>query len=102
MSQTVTLHREDFDTEDQLLHAISEACDLMESIYVKGDYPHLKVQRTWSKHNPIITGEMAVPSAYRWFLKRELRKLIEKGATVEIKPSRPEIGRASCRESERT
>ena len=89
MSQTVTLHREDFDTEDQLSHAISEACDLMESIYEKGDYPHLKVQRTWSKHNPIITGEMAVPSAYRWFLKRELRKLIQKGATVEIKPSRP-------------
>src|SRR5690625_5810268 len=74
MSQTVTLHREDFDTEDQLSHAISEACDLMESIYEKGDYPHLKVQRTWSRHNPIITGEMAVPSAYRWFLKREDRK----------------------------
>jgi len=68
---------------------IDQACDMMERIYQNGDYPKLSVKRSWSKHNPIITGEMAVPSAYRWYLKRELFKLLEKGAEIHIFPSRP-------------
>ena len=52
---------------------------MMEQIYDEGDYPKLTVKRTWSEHNPIITGELAVPGAYRWYLRRELKKLAEKG-----------------------
>ncbi|MEX1062899.1 MAG: AMP nucleosidase, partial [Balneolaceae bacterium] len=47
--------------------------------------------RSWSRHNPVITGEMAVPRAYRWFLSREIYKLLRKGAKIKIFPSRPAI-----------
>ncbi len=72
----------------QIEEQIEEACDLMEDIYAGGEYPKVLVKRSWSKHNPIITGEMAKPEAYRWYLLRELRKLAEKGATIKILPSR--------------
>lgn len=70
---------------------IEAACDLMEDIYAGGEYPKVLVKRSWSKHNPIITGEMAKPEAYRWYLLRELRKLAEKGATIKILPSRERL-----------
>lgn len=63
----------------------------MEKIYSEGDYPKLLVKRTWSKHNPIITGEIAFPHAYRWYLTRELYKLAEKGAEIKVFPSRPKV-----------
>ncbi|MBN2732634.1 MAG: AMP nucleosidase, partial [Balneolaceae bacterium] len=43
------------------------------------------------KHNPIITGEIARPKAYRWYLLRELYKLADKGATIKIIPSRERL-----------
>ena len=46
------------------------------------------VERTWSQHNPIIDGELAQPKAYRWYLKREIERLVTNGATVFVKPSR--------------
>jgi len=83
--------KEDFGNEKELIDLINNACDTMEEIYKEGDYPKLMVKRTWSDHNPIITGEMAVPSAYRWYLSRELKKLAEKGAEIKIFPSRPRM-----------
>jgi AMP nucleosidase len=63
----------------------------MENIYENGEYPKLLVKRSWSKHNPIITGEMAKPEAFRWYLLRELKKLAEKGAVIKIIPSRERL-----------
>jgi AMP nucleosidase len=67
---------------------IEHACDLMEAIYEEGDYPKVLIKRAWSKHNPIITGEMARPEAYRWYLLRELTKLAKRGAEIKVLPSR--------------
>ena len=91
MEQRLEINKEEFSGEKQMRKVIEEACDLMESIYQNGDYPKLTVKRSWSKHNPIITGEMALPSAYRWYLSRELYKLLEKGAEIKIFPSRPAV-----------
>ena len=74
---------------DESLHGqIEEACDLMDLIYQKGSYPKMKVLRTWSEHNPVIEGEFAKPDVYRWYLKRELGKMVRSGAEVTISPSR--------------
>ena len=78
-------------TTSQLTKVIEKACDIMEKIYSEGDYPKLLIKRTWSKHNPIITGEIAFPHAYRWYLTRELYKLAEKGAEIKVFPSRPKV-----------
>ncbi|MEM7231037.1 MAG: AMP nucleosidase [Planctomycetota bacterium] len=82
--------------DDDLDTRIPEACDLMEKIYGEDKcYPRVTVRRTWSKHNPEISGEMARPKAFRWYLKRELRKLARKGAQVGIEASRDRIDLAS-------
>jgi AMP nucleosidase len=67
---------------------VEQAYEAMESIFRHGYYPKLVVGRSWSKHNPIIAGEFAKPSVYRWYLKRELKKLLEMGASIKVKPSR--------------
>jgi len=91
MDQRLKFNKEDFSTEKQMRKIIEKACDLMEKIYRNGDYPKLAISRSWSRHNPIITGEMAVPGAYRWYLSRELYKLLDKGAEIKIFPSRPVV-----------
>lgn len=91
MKKRIEFTKDAFSNEEELLKLVEDACDMMEQIYVEGDYPKVTVKRTWSGHNPIITGELAVPSAYRWYLKRELKKLAEKGAEVKIFPSRPRL-----------
>lgn len=91
MKKSIEFTKDVFSNEKELENLIEDACDLMEKIYAEGDYPKLTVKRTWSEHNPIITGELAVPSAYRWYLTRELKKLAEKGAEVKIFPSRPRL-----------
>lgn len=68
----------------QLLDA---ACDHMEAIYRAGRYSKICVVRHWSHHNPTITGKVARPAAYRWYLRRELFKLAAKGAQIDITPS---------------
>ena len=73
----------------QLLQQIEEACDVMEHIYQAGRYAKVTVLRHWSKHNPTISGKIARPSAYRWYLRRELQRLADKGAEVEIVADRP-------------
>ena len=91
MNKKLEITKESYTGDDEKNKIVDEACDLMEKIYEEGDYPKLMVKRAWSEHNPVITGEMAVPHAYRWYLKREMKKLIEKGAELKIFPSRPRV-----------
>ncbi|MEX0719035.1 MAG: AMP nucleosidase [Balneolaceae bacterium] len=88
MSDTLKLVKDQFSTEAEFKKAIGKACDLMEKIYADGKYPKLIVERSWSKHNPVIDGELAQPKAYRWYLKREIERLLNYGATITVKPSR--------------
>ena len=78
-------------TLDGLPAAIDEACNHMEKHYAEGRYSKVTVHRHWSKHNPIISGKIARPTAYRWYLRRELLKLAQRGAEIEITPSQMRI-----------
>ena len=91
MKKRLEVTKELFSNETELFEIVERACDLMERIYEEGDYPKLIVKRSWSEHNPLITGEMAQPHAYRWYLTREIKKLLEKGAEIKIFPSRPRM-----------
>ncbi len=91
MKKGIEITPQSFANEIELETLVDKACDLMETIYREGDYPKMLVRRSWSEHNPIITGEMALPGAYRWYLKREMRKLLEKKAEIKIFPSRPRV-----------
>lgn len=73
---------------DDVNQAVLQACDFMERIYEEGYYVTLSIHREWSEHNPEITGEFAKPRVYRWYLKRELKKLLEMGATIRISKAR--------------
>lgn len=74
-----------------LLARIDDACDRMEKIYAIDCYSKITVTRHWSKHNPVISGEIARPAAYRWYLRRELLKLAVQGAEIRIEPSRGRV-----------
>ncbi|MDZ7694774.1 MAG: hypothetical protein U5K69_27260 [Balneolaceae bacterium] len=58
-------HKEDIGPGQSIHDEIARACDLMEDIYDEGEYPKVLIRRSWSKHNPVIDGEMARPKAYR-------------------------------------
>lgn len=60
----------------------------MQKIYEEGRYPKMIVERSWSKHNPVIEGELAQPSVYRWYLMREMERLLKYDARIRIQPSR--------------
>ncbi|PWN07769.1 AMP nucleosidase [Rhodohalobacter mucosus] len=91
MDKRLEITKESFDGEEEIDSLVSKACDLMEQIYDEGDYPKLMVKRSWSEHNPIITGEMAQPHTYRWYLSREMKKLLQKGAELKVFASRPRL-----------
>ena len=91
MSDRFEFETEEVNSQEELHERMVTACDVMENIYENGEYPKLLVKRSWSKHNPIITGEMAKPEAFRWYLLRELKKLGEKGAVIKIIPSRERL-----------
>lgn len=91
MAERFEFQSEDISSEAEINNHVEEACDIMESIYENGEYPKVLVKRSWSKHNPVITGEMAKPKAYRWYLLRELKKLAEKGAVIKVIPSRKRL-----------
>jgi AMP nucleosidase len=91
MDKRLEITKGSFSNEKELKSLADRACDMMERIYDEGDYPKLMIKRSWSEHNPIITGEMALPHAYRWYLVRELKKLLEKGADLKVFPSRPRV-----------
>jgi AMP nucleosidase len=91
MDKRLEITKGSFSNEKELKSLADRVCDMMERIYDEGDYPKLMIKRSWSEHNPIITGEMALPHAYRWYLVRELKKLLEKGADLKVFPSRPRV-----------
>ena len=91
MSDRFEFETEEVNSQEELHDRMVQACDTMEKIYENGEYPKVLVKRSWSKHNPIITGEMAKPEAYRWYLLRELKKLGEKGAVIKVIPSRERL-----------
>ncbi len=75
---------------------VKNLCDEIERIYESGDhYPKITVTRQWSKHNPTISGEIARPMAFRWYLERELAALARKGAKIKVEPSRRRISLSS-------
>ena len=76
---------------DELRERIEQACNQMEQAFADGSYSKIKVHRSWSKHNPNISGEIARPSAYRWYLRRELFRLASRGAEIRIAPSRERV-----------
>ena len=77
--------------EDGLCDQINAACERMEQHYEAGFYSKLIVFRHWSKHNPEISGKIARPRAYRWYLQRELFKLAKRGAEITVTQSRPRV-----------
>jgi AMP nucleosidase len=81
--------------EAERIARIDELCDRMERSYENGAYSKITVTRQWSKHNPTISGKVARPSAYRWYLRRELLKLARQGAEIEVKADRPRIDLSS-------
>ncbi|PAU94854.1 AMP nucleosidase [Aliifodinibius salipaludis] len=91
MADRFEFETEEVNSQKELHERMVAACDTMEKIYENGEYPKVLVKRSWSKHNPIITGEMAKPGAFRWYLLRELKKLGQKGAVIKIIPSRERL-----------
>ena len=85
------LKKQNGEDEVDLHSRIADFCERMEKIYQLGSYSKITVTRRWSRHNPTISGEIAKPSAYRWYLSRELLKLAMQGAEIEIEPSRARI-----------
>lgn len=89
MDDIFHLNKDELSDSTRLDELIGQACDRIESIYHKdGFYPKLVVERSWSTHNPVITGEFARPRSYRWYLAREIRKLADKGADLKVMKSR--------------
>jgi AMP nucleosidase len=81
--------------EPILRERIELACDMMEKNYAADCYSKIRVLRHWSKHNPTISGEIARPSAYRWYLRRELFKLASCGAEIFVGRSRQRVDLSS-------
>ncbi len=70
---------------------VRRLCDAIEETWACGSYPEVSVDRPWSQHNPVISGEFARPSAIRWYLERELGKLAAGGARIRVAASRPRV-----------
>lgn len=70
---------------------INDLLAYMEEVDNSGYYPQLTVIRAWSEHNPRISGEFAKPRVFNWYLSREIRRLLQKGAEIEVMPSRRKI-----------
>ncbi len=82
---------------DELEARIAGLCDEIERIYESaGRYAKLTVHRSWSKHNPTTSGEIARPRSIRWYLERELAALARQGAEITVEPSRCRISLGSA------
>lgn len=88
MPDSKTLHKNNFNSSIELKEGIHDLCDYMVDVYSSGMYPKVTVERSWSKHNPVIEGEFADPTAYKWYLTRELLRLAEMGAKITVSASR--------------
>ena len=91
MSQTANSIRvmSDGNESSEQVARVRDVCDEIERVYESCDcYPKLTVTRHWSQHNPTISGEIARPAAFRWYLERELLALACRGAQIEVEQSR--------------
>ncbi len=88
MPDSKTLHKNNFNSSIELKEGIHDLCDYMVDVFSSGMYPKVTVERSWSKHNPVIEGEFADPTAYKWYLTRELLRLAEMGAKITVSASR--------------
>jgi AMP nucleosidase len=82
-------------SDDNLENRIADACDWMETHYQRGFYIEVTVSRHWSRHNPVLSGEVARPAAYRWYLERELSSLAHEGAEIRMRVSRERVSLTS-------
>lgn len=87
MAARLSLNSEGSDLEAR----VAEACDLLERADRAGCYARITVHRSWSRHNPTISGQIARSRAYRWYLEREVANLLKRGAEIEIAPSRERV-----------
>ncbi|MEM9586987.1 MAG: AMP nucleosidase [Planctomycetota bacterium] len=78
-------------SDEELCARIDATCLWMERIFADGHYCRITVHRHWSKHNPSISGQIARPSAFRWYLRRELLKLARRGAEIQVTRSRARV-----------
>lgn len=86
-----TIHIDLSLADTPLRDQIEATCERMEKTFAEGFYSKVTVYRHWSKHNPQITGKIARPSAYRWYLRRELFKLARRGAEITVTRSRKRV-----------
>ncbi|MFT7518149.1 MAG: AMP nucleosidase [Kiritimatiellia bacterium] len=91
MTKPLKIRHIDGEDDGALSERIETALVRMGEIYGSGSYPSVTVERTWSAHNPEISGEVACPSSLHWYLFRELKSLVARGATLKIKASRPVV-----------
>lgn len=89
MSEEITIRYDN--SEERIQEQIELVCDALERVYDSGDYPKLAVRRNWSNHNPEIFGEVAKPRVFRSYLRRELFRLVLKGAELTVAKSRPRV-----------
>ena len=71
--------------------AIERLLAAMEVAAKAGCYPSLTVERPWSVHNPVLSGEFAHPDAIGWYLRRELGRLAAAGAKITVSHGRPAL-----------
>lgn len=88
---SLKVKKEDGEAAAETVANVERLLDHMSNVYNDGCYAKLTVNRSWSVHNPSIDGEFAEPEAYRWYLRRELAKLLEMGAEVCVEPSRERV-----------
>ena len=81
--------------DDELRNRIEATIEQLEKTFAEGFYSKITVHRHWSHHNPEISGKIARPSAYRWYLRRELFKLARRGAEITVARSRKRVDLSS-------
>lgn len=86
-----TLHLPESPDPAAVANGVARLCDALEAIYAAGRYPQLTVERPWSRHNPVLSGEFGRPSAIRWYLERDLGLLARRGARLVVAPARPRV-----------
>ncbi len=85
------VRKEAGDDEGTIIRKVELMLDRMAEVYNEGYYAKLTVIRNWSMHNPSIEGEFAEPEAYRWYLRRELLKLLDLGAEIQVSRARKRL-----------
>jgi AMP nucleosidase len=70
---------------------VARLCAAMQEAETAGRYARLTVERPWSAHNPVLSGEFAHPRVIDWYLGRELTRLALAGARIGVCGARPAL-----------